>query len=104
MPNDVKNQSTKLQQDATNKSIAAQKEKEYQQCLTATKNDTAYCTCVKNGGVKLNTNVPFVGKCINKDGTGTGSTTSTAFSDLIGGLSKMVVTAILIVSFMFVII
>gem|GEM_PF-5755250 len=48
--------------------------------------------------------MPFIGKCINKDNTGSGSTTSTAFTDLIGGLSKIVVTVILIVSFMMIIV
>ena len=86
---------------------------EYNNCIAKAKcvvdnpgEDPEYCECVGNGWIKLNTNVPFVGRCINKDSSTTteGSTTSTAFTDLIGGISKMVVTAILIVSFMFIII
>lgn len=66
--------------------------------MAASNNDKNYCDCVKNGGVQLNTDVPFVGKCINKDKT------SDAFPVLIGGLFKMVVTAILIVSFVMIIV
>lgn len=75
--------------------------KKKSECLAANSTDpnkVSYCNCVADGGVKLNTDVPFVGKCINK------TDTSNAFPALIGGLSKMVVTVILIVSFMFVII
>jgi len=36
------------------------------ECMAANPGQDAYCDCVANGGVKLNTNVPFVGKCINK--------------------------------------
>ena len=81
------------------------RQQKYNECMNANKDD-AYCKCVASGGVKLNTNVPFIGRCINKDSTtdAEGTTTSTAFSDLIGGLSKIVVTAILIVGFMFIII
>lgn len=49
-------------------------------------------------GIKLNTDVPFIGKCIKKDDA------DNAFPALIGGLSKMVVTAILIVSFLMIIV
>lgn len=77
---------------------------EYANCIAKAKcvvdnpgEDAAYCDCVGNGGVKLNTNVPFIGRCINKDDT------QNAFPSLIGGLSRMVVTAILIVSFMMII-
>lgn len=60
--------------------------------------DSNYCACVAAGGVQLNTDVPFVGKCINK------TDTDSAFPQLVGGLSKMVVTAILIVSFVMIIV
>lgn len=67
-------------------------------CMAANPGQGAYCDCVANGGIKLNTDIPFVGRCINK------TDTSNAFPALIGGISKMVVTAILIISFMFIII
>lgn len=98
MPDDVAQQAKTQQEKAIYQS-------KYNECIKANPGDTAYCSCVADGGVKLNTNVPFVGRCINRDNSkGQGSTTSTAFSDLIGGLSKIVVTAILIVGFMFIII
>lgn len=103
-PEDVAKQAAQKQQQALTQQEQARKEAEYKACMENTKDD-AYCTCLKNGWIKLNTNVPFVGKCINKDNSSAaGSTTSTAFTDLIGGLSQIVVTAILIVSFMFIII
>ncbi len=77
----------------------------YNECIANYPGETEYCSCIAEGGIKLNTNVPFVGKCINKDNSSSaGSSASTAFTDLIGGLSKIVVTVILIVSLMFVII
>lgn len=47
--------------------------------------------------VQLNTDVPFVWNCIKKDNT------ATAFPTLMWGLTKMVVTAILIISFLLII-
>lgn len=105
MPDDVKQQAQQQQQKALTENEKKARQQRYDDCIYANPGDTSYCNCVADGWVKLNTNVPFIGRCINKeDSTGTGSTTSTAFTDLIWGLSKIVVTAILIVSFMFVII
>lgn len=55
-------------------------------------------------GIKLNTKVPFVGDCI-KFGDGAGEVNSiTAFPILMWGLTKIMMTAILIFSFLMVIV
>lgn len=59
------------------------------------------CEC----GIKLNTNVPFIGNCISYSSDGSAwwdglvVTIANAFPALMGGLSKIVVTLILITSF-----
>ncbi|MFA7298839.1 MAG: hypothetical protein WC010_04305 [Candidatus Absconditabacterales bacterium] len=82
-------------------------------CPTGTKNVKGTCElCSKKGvccGVELNTNVPFIGKCIesdtaNKSSDETNVTGESAFPVLLGSLTKILVTIILIVSFVLIII
>lgn len=68
-----------------------------------TENDQTKC-CV---GILLNTNVPFIGQCIvfSKEGETTNAdgnvvTETNAFPVLMGGLTKMMVTIILLICFM----
>jgi len=46
------------------------------ECLQNNNNDIKYCTCIINGGIKLNTSFPFLGRCINKAGVGANGTSS----------------------------
>ena len=111
MPGNVQQWAQQQQNNALSEIEKQQREKRYNECIATNPasdnpNNIKYCNCVADGWIKLNTDVPFIGRCINKEGAGgtDESTTSTAFSDLIGGLSKIVVTAILVISFMFIII
>lgn len=59
-----------------------------------------YCDCICNGGVKLNTNIPFVGRCISlgEDSDEENSTTVTqisAFPKLMRALMNILLTIIL---------
>lgn len=63
------------------------------------------CSC----GIKLNTIVPFIGDCIQFGGSSNDSNTTvvgptTAFPLLMGGLSKIMVTVILVFSFLLLIV
>lgn len=98
MPDEVAKEAAWVKEAALTEMEKKEVERKRAECLKSNPGQTSYCECVANGGVKLNTDVPFVGRCINK------TDTSNAFPALIGGISKIVVTAILIVSFMFVII
>ena len=82
-------------------------------CPTGTKNVKGTCElCSKKGvccWVELNTNVPFIGKCIesdtaNKSSDETNVTWESAFPVLLWSLTKILVTIILIVSFVLIII
>lgn len=53
---------------AANEDEAKARQARYDDCMKHS-DDSAYCNCVADGGVKLNTDVPFVGKCINKNDT-----------------------------------
>jgi len=57
-------------------------------------------------GVELNTNVPFIGKCIEDESSNdpTAIKTSQAFPVLMSSLTKILVTAILIVSFVLIVV
>lgn len=61
-------------------------------------------------GIKLNTSVPFIGKCIESRSTDVWTdeakwvTETTAFPVLMGSLTKILVTAILIISFVLIVI
>jgi len=82
-------------------------------CPQGTKNVNDVCKpCSDPGvccGVELNTSVPFIGKCIedvktNQWSDETSVTWATAFPTLMGSLTKMLVTLILITSFVLIII
>jgi len=66
------------------------------------------CACKAIGGVSLNTNVPFVGNCIALRGSSSWNTTvvdpTTAFPVLVAGLTRIVMTIILIFCFMAIIV
>ncbi|MCX6823844.1 MAG: hypothetical protein NT085_01850 [candidate division SR1 bacterium] len=82
-------------------------------CKDGYKNINDVCkSCSDPGvccGIQLNTSVPFIGKCI-EDGTSTpspdetGVTGATAFPTLMGSLTKILVTLILITSFVLIIV
>lgn len=57
-------------------------------------------------GVKLNTSIPFIGNCIESSSQASGAliTETTAFPILIGSLIKIVISVILIVSFILIIV
>ncbi|MBS8122335.1 hypothetical protein [Candidatus Vampirococcus lugosii] len=48
-------------------------------------------------GIELNTNVPFIRKCLEKENA------DTAFPKLMGGLSKIVITFTLVIAFLMVV-
>ena len=82
-------------------------------CLTGQKNVSGVCKlCSDPGvccGIKLNTSVPFIGKCIedvktNQWSDETSVTWATAFPTLMWSLTKILVTLILITSFVLIII
>jgi hypothetical protein len=66
------------------------------------------CVCKAIGGISLNTNVPFVGNCIALRGSSSWNTTvvdpTTAFPVLVAGLTRIVMTIILIFCFMAIIV
>ena len=57
-----------------------------------------------SGGIKLNTDIPFVGNCIEKSTNasvaGDKTTIANAFPKLLGGLMRIVMTVVVIVGFM----
>ena len=59
-----------------------------------------YC----EGGIKLNTNVPFIGDCIGLGNGGAETNQLEAFPKLMGGLMKIIMTAILIISFVLIVV
>lgn len=65
-------------------------------------NNAAADNC--SGGIKLNTDIPFVGNCIAKSTdasvAGQNTTIANAFPKLLGGLMRIVMTVVVIVGFM----
>lgn len=81
-------------------------------CPTGTKNVDDVCrSCSEEWvccGVELNTSVPFIGKCIESESSYQSSdeksvTWETAFPVLMSSLTKILVTAILIISFVLIV-
>lgn len=64
------------------------------------------CICKVSGGIVLNTDVPFIGNCINLRGTGIQSPDGTtvtpvnAFPTLMQALSKIIMSVIMVVGFL----
>ena len=81
-------------------------------CNAWYKNVNRVCTSCKTAwvccGIQLNTSIPFIGKCIEEKGNQwsdeTGVTWTTAFPTLMWSLTKILVTVILIISFVLIII
>lgn len=63
-PNDPDCQDEDVQAEENSKYI------EYQKCLSQQLMSAQDCLCVFNGGIKLNTDFPFVGRCIEKSSDG----------------------------------
>ena len=62
-------------------------------CVQWSKNPKDFCECKCNGGIVLNTDIPFVGRCILKDGTASGWWT--AISGISRALTSIFMTLIL---------
>jgi len=82
----------------------------YDRCMTTRSTD--YCSC-KYGKwwswiwvwIPLNTDIPFVGRCLGKsDTSGTSEAALNAFPSLIGVISKMLVTVILLMGFVMIVV
>jgi hypothetical protein len=77
------------------------------ECIS--KNDEDYCLCKMNGGITLNTSVPFIGRCIllgNKNASGPNSTEVTqlsAFPLLMKALTNIALSLILVTSLIMII-
>lgn len=76
----------------------------YNECLNKSVSPDR-CACKAIGGISLNTNVPFVGNCISLTKSSSPNTTSitdptNAFPRLLAGLTKLVMTVVLIFCFM----
>lgn len=79
----------------TNKNYDNQVKKnaELKACKDANIMTDPECECIYNGGIKLNTSFPFLGRCINKAGVGANGTSSlTAVS---GAFTNILMTLIL---------
>jgi len=75
-------------------------------CMDSCVWDLDYCNCKCDGGIILNTNIPFVGRCIAvKDSSGnTDAVQLNAFPRLVQWLSRLLLSVILLLSFVLVIV
>lgn len=60
----------------TNYDNQVKKNAELEACKKADVMSDEDCLCIYNGGIKLNTSFPFLGRCINKAGVGANGTSS----------------------------
>lgn len=59
--------------------------------------NASYCVCkYKDKWIPLNTNIPFIGNCIQKNNADWSSAASSAFPTIIGAVSRIIVTLILL--------
>lgn len=82
-------------------------------CLKDNPGEEWFCDCVANGWIKLNTNIPFIGRCIRlswswgdgKDGTVWATSVSQveAFPRLMRALMNILMTVILVASLIMII-
>ncbi|MFA7284440.1 MAG: hypothetical protein WC004_01290, partial [Candidatus Absconditabacterales bacterium] len=72
-------------------SCKAEKQAEYNRCKQV--NTEKDCLCILNGGIKLNTNFPFIGRCIEKSSDGK------AIAGIAGVFTNILMTLIITIGF-----
>lgn len=91
--------------DPSGSSAYAQCNEDMQACVSGGGTESR-CICKVSGGIVLNTDVPFIGNCINLRGTGIQSPDGTtvtpvnAFPTLMQALSKIIMSVIMVVWFL----
>jgi hypothetical protein len=89
---------------------AASEEECAKKCQNENEKDKKTCIACCKGGVKLNTNIPFVGKCIVFDKELAASEAVevvdqiSAFPKLMGALMNIIMTASLIIGFVLIVV
>jgi len=75
-------------------------------CMNECVGDSDYCNCKCDDGIVLNTNVPFIGRCISVDVAHDSGESEqlNAFPRLMQGLTRIFLSAILLLSFVLVIV